>query len=170
VQIIRGGRLAHTVELAPVVTGGGEVWDMEFDWEDPQPQQGEIFYYLRVTQSDNHFAWSSPIWVTCSQGITREQNDLPPWNGDIWPPVKAGVYDYLPAIRACLAQQRCGDRFVHLEQVGVFEETRGRHVLVRCRDAERDMRPTHIHYYLGFEDERLYVSAGWADYGQICNE
>ncbi len=160
VQIIRGDRLAHTLELATAVTGQGEVWDVEFDWEDPQPRQGELYYYLRVTQSDGHFAWSSPIWVTYSQGITRRQDYLPPWNGDVWPPVKAEEHNYLPAVRACLVQQRCGDRFTDLEQVGVFSETRGRYVLVRCLDAERDVRPTHLHYYLGFE-ERAALRERW---------
>jgi hypothetical protein len=170
VQIIRGDRLAHSIELAPSVTGEEEVWDAAFEWEDPQPVHGKMYYYLRVTQCDSHFAWSSPIWVTCSQGLAPEHVNLPPWNSDVWPPARREDHDYLPEIRAHLTQQRCGERFVELEQVGVFEETRGRYALVRCRDAERENRPTHIHYYLGFEDERLYVSAGWADYGQLSND
>ena len=95
---------------------------------------------------------------------------MPPWNEDVWPPEKEEPEDHLPRIKAHLKQRRGADRFVDLEQVGVFEETRGRYVLVRGRDAEREMRPMHLHYYLGFEDERLYVSAGWADYGPISNQ
>ena len=170
VQVIRGDRLAYTRECSPLVTGGEPVRRAELEWTDPAPLRGETYYYLRVTQSDNHFAWSSPIWVTCAQGVEPEQVMLPAWNSDLWPPVRPEAVDYLPQVRAHLAQQRCGERFGKLEQVGVFAETRGRYVLVRCRDADRDGRPTHLHYYLGFEDERLYVSAGWADYGQISNQ
>ena len=170
VQIIRGDRLAHTAELSPSMTGGEAVWNAELTWQDARPLRGETLYYVRVTQCDNHFGWTSPIWVTCPEGIATDEDALPPWNDDVWPPVSRGQGNYLPAIRACLGQQRCGDRFVDLEQVGVFEETRGRYVLVRCRDAARGHRPAHLHYYLGFEDERLYVSAGWTDYGPVSNE
>lgn len=176
VQIIRGDRLAQTWELSPASTGGQPAWDALFEWTDDVPAAGEAYYYVRVTQSDNHFAWSSPIWATLSGDVATGEAGggkgpaLPPWNNDVWPPVRADDPDLLPQIRACLARERCGERFVDLEQVGVFAESRGRYVLVRCRDAEREMRPTHIHYYLGFPDERLYVSAGWADYGQMPNQ
>jgi len=170
VQVIRGDRLAHTVDYAPAVTGGEPVWDVTLEWTDPEPVAGETYYYLRVTQSDDHFAWSSPIWVSVADGIQAEEDDLPPWNEDVWPPAKKEPEEYLPRIKAHLEQRRCGDRFVELEQIGVFEETRGRYVLVRGRDAERGGRTMHLHYYLDFEDERLYVSAGWADYGPISNQ
>ncbi len=169
VQIIRRDRLAHTFELSPVVTGKEPVWDAELTWTDPRPLAAEAYYYVRVTQSDNHFAWSSPIWVTCTTGMDPAADGLPPWNEDIWPPYKEEDVDYMPRIKAHLKQRGCDKRFVELEQVGVFEEPRGRYVLVRGRDAERGMRPMHLHYYLGFDDERLYVSAGWADYGQMSN-
>jgi hypothetical protein len=30
---------------------------------DPNPEPGESYYYLRVTQIDGNLAWSSPIWI-----------------------------------------------------------------------------------------------------------
>jgi len=30
---------------------------------DEEPPSAEDFYYVRVTQTDGHRAWSSPIWV-----------------------------------------------------------------------------------------------------------
>lgn len=40
---------------------------IEFKYVDkPNFKGGEVFYYLRVTQTDGNMAWSSPIWVTSS--------------------------------------------------------------------------------------------------------
>lgn len=40
---------------------------IEFKYVDkPNFKEGEVFYYLRVTQTDGNMAWSSPIWVTSS--------------------------------------------------------------------------------------------------------
>ncbi len=36
---------------------------LRFTVTDPDPPQGEVSYYVRVTQTDGHQAWSSPIWV-----------------------------------------------------------------------------------------------------------
>ena len=33
--------------------------------KDPSTKELFSFYYIRVTQSDGHMAWSSPIWVDC---------------------------------------------------------------------------------------------------------
>ena len=36
---------------------------LELEWTDPQtPREGD-FYYLRVTETDGHMAWTSPIYV-----------------------------------------------------------------------------------------------------------
>jgi len=32
-------------------------------WTDPQPESERTPYYIRVTQTDGHMAWSSPVWV-----------------------------------------------------------------------------------------------------------
>lgn len=37
--------------------------DVSLTFEDRQPLAGESYYYVRVIQTDNQMAWSSPIWV-----------------------------------------------------------------------------------------------------------
>jgi hypothetical protein len=32
-------------------------------WEDPKPEVGVHYYYLRVRQTDEQLAWSSPMWI-----------------------------------------------------------------------------------------------------------
>ena len=36
--------------------------DVSFEWEDNGEKQGD-YYYVRVKQADDSYAWSSPIWV-----------------------------------------------------------------------------------------------------------
>jgi hypothetical protein len=169
VQIIRGDRSAQTFELAPVVTAGEEVWDFAIEWTDPEPIQGETYYYVRVTQADNHFAWSSPLFVTCTKGITPAEDVLIDWNDDVWPPRQQVNYNFLPELEVHLEQRGIGGRYADLVQVGIFEEQRGKYVLFRGKDTADDDALAHIHYYLGFADQRLYISAGGADYGQRPN-
>jgi hypothetical protein len=33
------------------------------EWEDPKPEAGVHYYYLRVRQADGELAWSSPMWI-----------------------------------------------------------------------------------------------------------
>ena len=68
-HIIRNERLVHTIE--------GTGADMTFEWTDHQElptilrmQPGGhslfAFYYVRVTQTDGHMAWLSPVRFTCT--------------------------------------------------------------------------------------------------------
>jgi hypothetical protein len=36
--------------------------DQELIWRDHSPEPGS-WYYARVTQSDGHMAWASPVWL-----------------------------------------------------------------------------------------------------------
>ncbi|MGD9959341.1 DUF3604 domain-containing protein [Nocardioides sp.] len=36
---------------------------VDVEWHDPDPSDGESFYYARVFQVDGEMAWSSPIWM-----------------------------------------------------------------------------------------------------------
>ena len=56
IDIIRGDRLVHT-ELPDSL-------DASAHWTDPAPLVGETWYYVRVTQANGGFAWSTPTWVT----------------------------------------------------------------------------------------------------------
>lgn len=59
VEILRNSQVVHTFEPAPASRqAAGE-------WTDSNPNQDEdvLYYYARVTQKNNHLAWSSPVWV-----------------------------------------------------------------------------------------------------------
>jgi hypothetical protein len=68
VEIIRNGQVIKTFQ--------SDKYSLEFEYDDmtpiekvtissPDKKPPFIYYYLRVTQSDDHMAWSSPIWVDC---------------------------------------------------------------------------------------------------------
>ena len=40
----------------------------EFEYTDPDIANTGDYYYLRVSQSDNEFAWSSPVWIDVPGG------------------------------------------------------------------------------------------------------
>lgn len=57
VEIISMGHTVHRRE------GNGNA--LEFDWSDStQPEDGWLYYYVRVYQKNKAIAWSSPIWVS----------------------------------------------------------------------------------------------------------
>ncbi len=56
IDIIRGNKFIHTRQNL------GR--DVQFTFEDAEPLTGESYYYVRVQQSDDEIAWSSPIWIT----------------------------------------------------------------------------------------------------------
>ena len=59
VEILRNSRVIHRHEpAAPTRAAVGE-------WSDPEdaPEPDVLYYYLRVTQKNNHLAWSSPVWI-----------------------------------------------------------------------------------------------------------
>jgi hypothetical protein len=59
VEILRNSRVVHVHEPASAgrQTAG--------EWTDANPPRdvGALYYYARVTQKNNHLAWSSPVWV-----------------------------------------------------------------------------------------------------------
>ncbi len=55
VALIRNNRVIYTANP--------ETTDVEFEYNDRQPPEGENFYYVRALQANDEIAWSSPIWV-----------------------------------------------------------------------------------------------------------
>jgi hypothetical protein len=59
VEILRNSRIVHVYEpvLATRQAAG--------EWTDSEPvrDDGVLYYYARVTQRNQHLAWSSPVWV-----------------------------------------------------------------------------------------------------------
>jgi len=164
VDIIRGDRRLHRIE------GQGRL-DLDVELQDPAPAAGQTYYYVRVIQEDFSLAWSSPIWVryTGPGPAGPEQiAALPAWNaGPEWPPDRPETCspDYDARLRKILDKRGIADRFVGIHQVGLFRENRGRFAMFRAYDTEQAV-PVHIHLYVDFADDRLYIAAGLSDYGQ----
>lgn len=167
VALIRGDRLLAVERF-------GEA-DLTWEFTDEAPLPGrEVPYYVRVAQADGEFAWSSPVWVTFRGKPKRPGKELSPWNQDI--PLSPSSYEhygpagYLEELEAILRRRVNGPRFYDLREVGVVAGYRGRYVEFTGRDRAARGCPIHIHYYPGFEEEdRLYISRGWSDFGQWRN-
>lgn len=75
VEIIRNGEVLNSLDVE------GDFLEFTYDDLDPALEvalpggEGEkppfLFYYLRVTQEDEHMAWSSPIWVDVEEPKTK---------------------------------------------------------------------------------------------------
>ena len=55
IDIIRSNRYVyrHTPDATTV----------NFEYRDRNPIPGESYYYVRILQTNNQVAWSSPIWI-----------------------------------------------------------------------------------------------------------
>jgi hypothetical protein len=166
VEIIRGDRR--------VLQERGEGrYDITLGWTDPAPVKGETWYYVRVTQEDSTFAWTSPIWVDCrcDECVSPEQTrQLPAWNDPpYWPPAQpASVQpEYVQRLTDIFEKRSLTERFVDVEPYGVYRENRGRYAMFLARDAELGGKTVHIHLFVDFEDDRLYIFEGVPDYGVI---
>ena len=60
---VEAGGVARRIELGPAPAADSPL-SVNLTFTDPDPQPGEHPYWIRVTQTDRHRAWSSPIYVT----------------------------------------------------------------------------------------------------------
>ncbi|MHB1799652.1 MAG: CehA/McbA family metallohydrolase domain-containing protein [Vulcanimicrobiaceae bacterium] len=58
IDLLKDGEIVEV--LRPENPGGSEC---NVEWEDPKPEAGVHYYYLRVRQGDGQLAWSSPMWI-----------------------------------------------------------------------------------------------------------
>ena len=61
--VVDAGGIARRIELGPAPARDSPM-SAGFEFTDPDPQPGEHAYWVRITQTDRHRAWSSPIYVT----------------------------------------------------------------------------------------------------------
>lgn len=57
-EIIKDAKIVYTYRPT------GEAKDAEFSWQDNTAPTGTSYYYLRVMQTDEQMAWSSPMWIS----------------------------------------------------------------------------------------------------------
>jgi len=58
IDVIRGSEVVEV--LRPEDAGSSEY---KGEWEDPKPEAGVHYYYVRVRQKDGQLAWASPMWI-----------------------------------------------------------------------------------------------------------
>jgi hypothetical protein len=58
IDLLKDGEIVEV--LRPANPGESVV---KVEWEDPKPEAGVHYYYLRVRQMDEQLAWSSPMWI-----------------------------------------------------------------------------------------------------------
>lgn len=73
IEIVRNGEPVFAMQ-------GGGIF-AQFLVEDPEPPEGESWYYARVIQKDGNMAWSSPIWVTVDAAKKMENTNHTNENG-----------------------------------------------------------------------------------------
>ncbi|MHB1001247.1 MAG: CehA/McbA family metallohydrolase [Armatimonadota bacterium] len=57
IELLCNSKVIHTIE-------GKSLIEM-YEHEIPVAESGQQYYYLRISQSDDEKAWSSPVWVDC---------------------------------------------------------------------------------------------------------
>jgi hypothetical protein len=50
-------------EVVEVLRPEGAEPKYQGEWEDPKPEAGVHYYYVRVRQKDGQLAWASPMWI-----------------------------------------------------------------------------------------------------------
>jgi hypothetical protein len=58
IDVLKDSEVIET--LRPADANGSE---FQGKWEDPKPQAGVHYYYVRVRQKDGQLAWASPMWI-----------------------------------------------------------------------------------------------------------
>ena len=62
-KVIPAGGVQRRIEIGPAPSVDTPLSATE-SFEDNDPHDGEHAYWVRITQTDRHRAWSSPIYVT----------------------------------------------------------------------------------------------------------
>jgi hypothetical protein len=130
-----------------------------------RPPAGETYYYLRVEQNDGELLWTSPIWVTTSNG--REGDALPAWNEpediDLASVPPNAAEEHKEALLHYLRTEEREDAFEDITPYGVVPSPIGNYAVFLCR---LNGRRTRIHWFWEFELPRIRFEPGWVAYGR----
>ena len=123
--------------------------------------------YVRVHQTDNEYAWSSPVYLE-RQGPFTPPGDLPRWNEqeeiDLDAIGENDASSYLPDLQHYLKLEEDPERFQKLSPIGVVEQFVGRCALFYCYWGEEKLRMS-IRWFFEFEIPRIRYDFGWQDFG-----
>lgn len=138
---------------------------LEFEDADPRPESA---YYVRLLQVDGEYAWSTPIWVTCTVGRPDAGAGLPAWNRNL-PVDFASVRPndaepYENQLLDYLAANESPDLVHNLTPIRIVNEVPGRAALFYAYlGGARE--PIAIRWYFEFPMPRLRLDWGWCDFG-----
>ena len=138
---------------------------LEFTDESPLP---EAAYYVRLSQADGEYAWSTPIWITCSAGNPDPTAHLPAWNQHEPVNLATARPNYAEAftkqLLSYLAANEDPSRFRDLTPIRIVHEAPGRAALFYAY-LDEDREPISIRWYFDFAMPRLRLDWGWRDFG-----
>ena len=163
-ELIRNDRL--------LLTERGDSDQVSLVFTDETCPRGENYYYLRVSQVDGEFAWSSPIWVWRTGGPAGSDLSLPLWNADDTevrtelPPREAQRYEQ--RLLDYLRREEDATRWESLQAVRLVPSPMGRYVLLLAYD-RKHQKPVHFKLFLDYGDIILRMDLGWRDFGQYPN-
>ncbi len=138
---------------------------LEFEDADPRP---EAAYYVRLRQTDGEYAWSTPIWVSCSVCGSGADADLPAWNQH--EPVDLAAFrpndaePYENRLLDYLATNEDPSCFHDITPVRIVKEVPGRAALFYAYLGDA-RKPISIRWYFDFPMPRLRLDWGWRDFG-----
>lgn len=141
--------------------------DATLDYEDSSPLP-EAAYYVRVRQFDGEYAWSTPIWVSCSVGDSGADADLPAWNQhepiDLAAIRPNDAEPYEDRLLDYLAANEDPSHFHDITPVRIVNEVPGRAALFYAYLGDA-REPISIRWYFDFAMPRLRLDWGWRDFG-----
>jgi len=161
IDLIVGDRLAAST--FPAEPDG--LWAFTFDRR--AMPRGEWFYF-RLKQVNNEFAWTAPIWFADGARLGDDARDWPPWNITECPD-RAGASDaepYLRDIENYLATEGDREKFGDILPVRVADETIGRCAVFISTLRPLDY-PVTIRWFFEHEIPAIRVDFGYENFGVV---
>ena len=157
VDLIRNDRCLHSWHP--------DALDVDLTFVDENPLRDGA-YYVRLRQIDGEFAWSTPIWTSCQDGV--EQDDFPMWNEheplDLSSVRPNQAESYEADLHRYLEVEEESNEFHNLTPMDVIEEVTGKSALfLGYFGPKRD--PVSIRWYFESEMPKIHVDWGWRDFG-----
>jgi hypothetical protein len=126
------------------------------------------WFYLRVWEANNEYAWSAPVWFADEEERGDSSRDRPAWNATEKPPVsnRPALQEHRKALETYLETH--GDRgaFGEIEPVGIREESMGTAALFVSKTTAEGY-PVSIRWFYEFEMPRIRVDWGYEPFGVV---
>ncbi len=126
------------------------------------------WFYLRVWEENNEYAWSAPVWFEDGEERGDSSRDWPAWNATEKPAVsqEPQLREHLEALQSYLETH--GDRgaFGDIQPVGIRNESMGTAALFVSQTTAEGY-PVSIRWFYEFEIPRIRVDWGYEPFGVV---